>query len=426
MLRRARTSLLLPALALLLSPALGLLRSDAPAPGPAGAPSLSEVVAIDPPVTWATPDPGQAVAGERSALAPGQRATPPPVAVPPVGAPAVGNLPAGALPSGTLPSGTLPSGTLPSGPKALGAPSPEVASAPAAPLPSDTAGSPAVDGPADPTAVAVPVGDRLAAFRGLGTWIDLYDRSLEPEHQVVLAAAGGVQTIFAQASFTRTAGVAEPDRLARLIETAHDHGMQVMVWTLPSLVSVHDDHVRAHQAATFTTPRGDRPDALGIDIEVTTVADHAERNRRLVELLTVVRQTLPDVPLAAIPYPPLQLELNQQLWPAFPWAEVAAQVDVVIPMSYSSFRGTGWDVTKVWNRDNVVRLRQLAGDAAVPVHLAGGIANDLPHPDAFTEAVLEAGAIGGSLYDLHTTPAEVWPHLAPLRDLVGLGSPATR
>ena len=271
----------------------------------------------------------------------------------------------------------------------------------------------------DPATVAE-APDRLAAFRGLATWIDLYDRSLEPEHQVALAAAGGVQTIFAQASFTRTDGVGQPDRLARLIETAHDHGLQVMVWTLPSLVSVHDDHVRAHQAATFTTPRGDRPDALGIDIEVTTVADHAERSRRLVELLTVVRRDLPDVPLAAIPYPPLQLERNTSLWPAFPWPEVASLVDVVIPMSYSSFRGTGPDVTVVWNRDNVVRVRQLTGDPGVAVHLAGGIADDLPHPEAFTQAVLEAGAIGGSLYDLHTTPPEVWPHLAPLRDLVAL------
>ena len=271
---------------------------------------------------------------------------------------------------------------------------------------------------ADPAEAGAP--DRLAAFRGLATWIDLYDRALEPEHQVALAAAGGVQTIFAQASFTRTDGVGQPDRLARLIETAHDHGLQVMVWTLPSLVSVHDDHVRAHQAATFTTPRGDRPDALGIDIEVTTVADHAERNRRLLELLTVVRRDLPDVPLAAIPYPPLQLERNTSLWPAFPWPEVASLVDVVIPMSYSSFRGTGPDVTVVWNRDNVVRVRQQTGDPGVAVHLAGGIADDLPHPEAFTQAVLEAGAIGGSLYDLHTTPPEVWPHLAPLRDLVAL------
>ena len=300
----------------------------------------------------------------------------------------------------------------------------------------------AADAPPDPMAPAVADGDpgpapavtlatggdRLAAFRGLGTWIDLYDQSLLPEEQVAIAVAGGVQTIFAQASFTRTEGVGEPERLARLIEVAHDHGLQVMVWTLPSLVDVHADHVRAHDAAMFTTPRGDRPDALGIDIEVTAVADVAERNRRLLELLTAIRTQNPEVPLAAIPYPPLQLELNTRLWPAFPWPEVAGLVDVIIPMSYSSFRGTDWDVTVGWNRDNVTRLRQLTGDDNVPLHLSGGIASDLPHAGAFTQAVLEAGVIGGSLYDLHTTPAEVWPALRPLTDLVALAdgvSPTT-
>lgn len=262
----------------------------------------------------------------------------------------------------------------------------------------------------------------LAPFHGLSTWVDLYDTGLSPLDQVRIAAEQGVDVLFAQASFASTSvALHAPERLHALIESAHDAGMKVMVWTIPSFVNPDRDFKRAEAAIGLVTPRGDRPDAYGMDIELQSVADVEERTRRLLALSERIRRWAgAGFPMAAIVLPPLQLRLNTRWWPGLPYDRLAAIYDVMIPMSYSSFRGTDAFTTLVWNRDNVTITKQLAGDLSVPVHLAGGIADDLPEVGAFVEAVHASGAIGGGLYDLHTTPPEAW---APLRQLsVRLGT----
>lgn len=261
-----------------------------------------------------------------------------------------------------------------------------------------------------------PPGEGLVAFEGLSTWVDNYDTQLTPQQQVAVAAAGGVDTLFVQASRETSEGhVHDPARLAALIEGAHDHGMRVMVWTVPRFTNVAHDLTRAKAAIAFTTPRGDRPDAFGLDIETEHVADVGERTRRLLLLSDQLREWVgPDYPLGAIVLPPRQLERNVGWWPGFPYAELAERYDVMVPMSYSSYRGQDAATTHQWNHDNVVLVRQLSGDPDIPVHLAGGIADDLPEVGWFVAAADAAGVIGAGLYDLHTTPPEAWPQLRPL------------
>ncbi len=259
--------------------------------------------------------------------------------------------------------------------------------------------------------------DLLASFRGLSTWIDTFDTSLTPEEQIGAARGGGVQTVFVQASRESSDGlIHDPVRLARTIELAHDAGMTVMVWTVPDLEDLALNRARAIAAIEFTTPRGDRADAFGLDIEVDDIGYHRIRNRRLLQLSAELRAHVgPAYPMAAIVLPPLQLRLNTTWWPEFPYAELAAHYDVFVPMSYSSFRGTDPTTTLVWNRDNVIIVRQLVGDPQLPVHLAGGIADDLPEVGAFVQAAVEADVIGAGLYDLHTTPPQAWEVLQALR-----------
>jgi hypothetical protein len=259
--------------------------------------------------------------------------------------------------------------------------------------------------------------DVLAPFRGLSSWIDTYDTGLTADEQVTAAAAGGVQTLFVQSSRQSTDGLLhDPARLARTIELAHDHDIDVVLWSIPDLEDLDNDRARALAAIEFTTPRGDTADGFGLDIEIDAIDFVPVRNRRLLQLSEELREhTGPGYPMAAIVLPPLQLELNTTWWPDFPYADLAEHYDVMVPMSYSSYRGTDATTTHVWNRDNVVRLRELTGDPDLVVHLAGGIADTLPEIPAFVQAVVDSGAIGGGLYDLHTTRPEAWAHLRPLR-----------
>lgn len=275
--------------------------------------------------------------------------------------------------------------------------------------------------PAGPPEVAriplVPAGPGLETFAGLSTWVDLYDVEVAPEVQAAQAAAGGVQAIFVQtARFNSPADIHDPYRLGRLIEAAHDLGMQVMTWYLPDHLNHDVDLRRSKAAIEFTTPRGDRADAFGLDIEAHSLADIAERNRRLLRLSAELREWAgPDRTLAAIVLPPPQLEINTKWWPNFPWAELRPFYDVFVPMSYSTFRGHDADTTYVWNFETITKIRQLTGDPDLPIHMAGGIADELHHIEKFVDALSNGRVLGGGLYDLDTTSPDAWPKLRALR-----------
>ena len=272
-----------------------------------------------------------------------------------------------------------------------------------------------------PTATPVlpqpPVDPLLRPFTGLSTWIDIYDVDLTPAQQIQRAAAGGVQLIYVQSARHKSkADIEDPARLGQVIELAHDRGMLVMVWYVPDFVHSARDLRRSQIAIAFQTPRGDRPDAFGLDVEVEDQPDVGKRSRALLELSRQLREWAgPTYPMAAVVLPPLQLDLRPSWWPGFPWAELRPYYQAIIPMSYSSFRGTDKRTTYQWNVANVEQIRLLCGDPTVPIHLAGGIADNFPQVGTFVDAVHDVGALGGGLYDLSTTHPAAWPILAGLR-----------
>ncbi len=263
----------------------------------------------------------------------------------------------------------------------------------------------------------MPVEPRLTAFAGLSSWIDVYDTATTAAEQVATAAGHGVQTLFVQSGkFDSPGDLHDPARLAAAIEAAHDRGLRVVTWYTPDFVDLARDYRRSQAAMAFVTPRGDRPDAFGLDIEVETLADTAERTRRLLQLSSALRTWLgSDYPMAAIVLPPLQLDLRPGWWPGFPYDQLRSSFDVFVPMSYSSFRGTDAATTRQWNLTNVVELRRRAGDPALPVHLAGGLADGLVEVGAFVGAAAAGHVTGAGLYDLEITPDAAWPALRRLR-----------
>lgn len=266
-------------------------------------------------------------------------------------------------------------------------------------------------------APAGPVDPKFRPFTGLSTWIDIYDVDLTPKEQIARAAAGGVQLVFVQSARHKSkADIDDAPRLTQVIDGAHDHGMLVMVWYVPDFVRTARDLRRSQAAIAFQTPRGDRADAFGLDIEVEDQPDIARRNANLLALSARLRQWAgPDYPMAAVVLPPLQLDLRPGWWPQFPWAQLRQHYDVFVPMSYSSYRGTDKRTTYRWNVANVEEMRRLTGDPTLPVHVAGGIADNFPQVGTFVQAVRDVDALGGGLYDLHTTHPDAWAILRGLR-----------
>lgn len=265
---------------------------------------------------------------------------------------------------------------------------------------------------------------KLSAFAGFGTWLDVYDwtarwhakaKTRSSLGDIDRMAAAGVQTLFIQTGkWDSPTDVHEPARLLPLIARAKARGMDVVAWYLPTFQDVDKDLRRLVAAASIPGV-----DALGVDIESSAVKDPATRNQRLVDLSARLRQLLPGVALAAIPYPPVVFQsINLNLWPGFPWSSLASSYDVWMPMSYQSHRkvSSGWRDAYRYTADNVDRVRASLGPDVL-IHAIGGIANATSVNDVngMLRASSERGVIGGSLYDWPTTPATLLSALRSFR-----------
>ena len=262
----------------------------------------------------------------------------------------------------------------------------------------------------------------IEPYKGLGTWVDVYDWShyhdatptVGPD-DVDLMADAGVQTLYLQTAKNDTPDqISEPELLLPIIKRAHERGLRVVAWYLPTLEDVDNDLARLLASARLDV------DGLAVDIESRKVADPADRSRRLVDLSNALRAQLPGRALGAIMLPPVVLEVvNPNYWPAFPYQEIAPNYDAWMIMGYWTNRkaDSGYRDAYRYTDENMRRLRSNLGQPAAPVHPVGGIADAVSDADidGFHRAAVDNAAIGGSLYDWRTTRADAWSHLTPFR-----------
>jgi len=260
---------------------------------------------------------------------------------------------------------------------------------------------------------------------GLGAWVDVYDWTMElggPTPSVTVddvdaMAEAGVQTLYIQTAHTRSAtvGVMEPERLAPIIQRAHNHRLHVVAWYLPTFENVDADLQRLTASAELDVG------GLAVDIESTAIADVAERNRRLLDLSARLRAAVgPDKAIAAITPSAVHLQVvNPTWWPAFPWTDVAATYEAILPMSYWTIRKGDLRSGQTYTAQNLERTRAAIGDADIPIVPVGGLAEDSTAADleGMLAAVEAHAAPGGGLYDWATSTPEQWEVLAPLADL---------
>jgi hypothetical protein len=263
-------------------------------------------------------------------------------------------------------------------------------------------------------------------YDGLGAWIDAFDYgpAYQPEGEppvlgpddLEALADHGVRTVFVQAARLDERSpemLVDAELLGELLEAAHRHDMRVVGWYLPKFGSVDSDlrHLRA--IAEFESD-GHRFDGVAVDIEWTEdVPDHADRNRRLVELSERLDEAVGDQPVGAIVLPPVQLEVvNTTLWPDFPYRELAGSYDVWLPMAYWTFRteASGYRDAYRYTEESVRRLRANLLDDDARVHPIGGIGDLTTELDlvGFLRAVEAQRTVGGSVYDARTMSLGSW------------------
>jgi hypothetical protein len=263
---------------------------------------------------------------------------------------------------------------------------------------------------------------QLDAYRGPGTWVDIYDPRVlgAPERSAARMSFLGVKTLFLEtANYRQAPGVdiVNPLAVGRLVDAAHSAGMRVVAWYLPSLAKLNRDLRRSVAAIRFTTPSGGHFDSFALDIESTVIRRTLLRNRALLTLSRRLRTAVGrSYALGAIVPDQRSTAISPGLWPGFPYRATARLYDVFLPMSYSSHRGRGASYVYRYTRANIDFIRRSAGNMSLPVHPIGGLANRLGPAEAraVVRAAVDRGALGASFYKFSISGREAWTALRRL------------
>ena len=261
----------------------------------------------------------------------------------------------------------------------------------------------------------------IRCYRGLGTWVDLYDVRAwdDPAAAVEDMEAHGVRTLYLETSnYHWPSALNRPAAMSSLIEQAHASGMQVVAWYLPGFSDPAKDYRRSRAAIDFRSVAGQKFDSFTLDIEASVVKDVALRNTRLRALSNRIRAAVGiSYPLGACIPSPAGMAMHTSYWPQFPFKTLAGIYDVFVPMGYYTYHGDGYANAYRDTRDNIRIIREKTGRPGVPIHVIAGDAakSSGGETTAYVRALRENGALGGSMYDWATTGDASWRALRNVR-----------
>ena len=264
--------------------------------------------------------------------------------------------------------------------------------------------------------------DPTGPYHGFGTWMDIYDDAAweHPVHTVRSMAAHGVKTIYLQTSnFSRHGPFVHKAGVEAILDAAHRRGLEVVAWYLPGFRDLGRDLRRTVRAMRFRTEAGNGFDSLALDIESPEVRKPWVRTARLLRLSERLRRIAgSDYPLGAIVASPHRLvHTDPGFWPAFPWRRLATMYDVLLPMTYYTYRVKGPRGAAWYTARNVQIIRQKTPGMNVPIHVVGGISFDATGAETrgFVNTVRERGVIGASYYTFPGITLDQWKELRALR-----------
>ncbi|MEP7059392.1 MAG: hypothetical protein ABI828_01555 [Actinomycetota bacterium] len=260
----------------------------------------------------------------------------------------------------------------------------------------------------------------IAPFQGLGAWVDIYDTSwAHPGAAVKEMAAHDVRTLYLETSnYNRNGPFVNKAGVIAFLDAAKRAHIDVIAWYLPGFLTPPEDVRRSIAAIRFRTPSGNRFTGFGLDIESPALSDAHLRTQRLIAESSSIRSRAGEsYPLAAIIPQPRGMVHNPTYWPGFPYQNLAATYDVMMPMTYFSWHTHGTNGAHQIVSQNIDLIRQNVGNDHVPIHVIGGIAQEST-PEAtlgFVRAVRESGIIGASFYTLPGITKAQWKLLAGIR-----------
>lgn len=260
-------------------------------------------------------------------------------------------------------------------------------------------------------------------FEGLGAWVDLFDIQLDHRAITRRLAEAGVRTLYLQTGRSNSSTQIEPG-IGKWLAAAHAEGLKVVGWYLPFYAKVPFDVERTLAIARYRY-KGQAFDGVGIDIEYrAAVRGPLAWNGRVVRHIQQVRERLGDgYPIAAIPPTPLQMRVAPSYWMGFPWAQIAAESDALLLMSYWSDRSgcpeIRYHCPYEFTRLNIQMARELSGRDDIIIHVIGGVGDSIDRGElqAFIRGAAEGAADGASIYDVRTTAPNWWRDLRTLKDL---------
>jgi hypothetical protein len=261
----------------------------------------------------------------------------------------------------------------------------------------------------------------IEPFQGMGVWVDIYDDAAwaDPAGAVNDMAAHGVQTLYLETSnFHRPFPFVDKQGVAGFVDAAHDDGVRIVAWYLPGFVDVALDARRSRAAIRFRTAAGNAFDGFALDIEAPDVADVGVRTSRLLDLSRALRTFAGEsYPLGGIVPSPRGIVVHKDYWPGFPYADLGAIYDVIMPMSYFTWHHPWGPSTHLYLTQNIRIIRREVGSDQVPIHVIGGIAQDasIAQARAFVNVLRERGAIGGSYYTYTGVHGEEWDVLQQIQ-----------
>jgi hypothetical protein len=220
----------------------------------------------------------------------------------------------------------------------------------------------------------------IGPFQGLGVWVDIYDTSAwaHPGAAVKDMASHNVRTLYLQTSnYNRNGPFVNKAGVIAFLDAASKAHIDVVAWYLPGFAQPPEDVQRSMAAITFRTPAGNRFSGFGLDIESPAVSDTQLRTQRLIAESASLRSDAgKSYPLAAIIPQPRGMLHHPTYWPGFPYQNLAATYDVMMPMTYFSWSTHGTNGAHQIVTQNIDLIRQNVGNDQVPIHVIGGIAQE--------------------------------------------------
>jgi hypothetical protein len=257
----------------------------------------------------------------------------------------------------------------------------------------------------------------LAPYSGLGTWVDLYNKGPwnHPERVIDKMVEHGAQNLYLEtSSYKFKKALVHPNALGTFLDLAHDEGITVVAWYVPSFKPVKKDVKRALAAIDYLSPNSHGFDSFGLDIEATVVQDVAERNARVRRTSRRIRAAVGTAYQLGAIFPD---PVGSVFWTDFPYKSIAKNYDVFLPMCYFTYRVNGAKAVYRYMRSDIRAVHERTGMPHAAVHPIGGIADAARAREvrAYVRAAFDGHALGGSFYDFPITRSAQWDALHRLR-----------